>query len=70
MNNPLTKAQSALRGRKRVDMSDSQLLEWIDACNRMEPWVKFAKARRTWAAARADAEAEIARRKAKGKWSR
>jgi hypothetical protein len=65
MRNPLTKSQEALRGRKRADMTTAQLHEWIDACNKMEAWVKPAKARRTWKLAREDALTEIAKRAAR-----
>jgi hypothetical protein len=62
MQNPLSKRQEALRGRKRSDMTEAELHDWIDACDKMEQWVKPAKARRTWKAARADAVAELERR--------
>ena len=62
MQNPLSDEQEALRGRKRPDMTDAQLRLWIDACNKMELWVKHAKGRRTWVRARRDAEEELARR--------
>ena len=62
MQTPLSKAQEVLRGRKRADMTEAQLLDWIDACNKMESWVGAAKARRTWKAAREDAEQELSRR--------
>jgi hypothetical protein len=65
MRTPLSKSQEMLRGRKRVDMTDAQLRDWIDACDKMETWVKSAKARRSWVNARADAEAEMARRNEK-----
>lgn len=62
MTNPLSKRQEAMRGRKRVDMTDAQLRDWVSACDKMEKWVKAAKARRTWVRARADAESELMRR--------
>jgi hypothetical protein len=61
-HNPLSKSQESLRGRKRSDMSEAQLHDWIDACNKMEAWVKSAKARRSWKRAREEAEAELASR--------
>ena len=63
MRNPLSKQQETLRGRKLADLTDEQLLDWIDACNKMERWVKVNKARRTWVRSRDDAEAELIRRK-------
>ncbi len=59
MTNPLSKSQQSLRGRKRSDMTAAQLRDWIDACNKMEAWVKPAKARRTWKKAREDAELHL-----------
>jgi hypothetical protein len=60
--NPLTGEQESLRGRKIKDMSDDQLRLWIDACDRMEHWVGFAKARRTWKRSRSAAAEELASR--------
>ncbi len=60
MKIPLSKSQESLRGRKRSDMTEAQLRDWIAACNTMEAWVKPAKARRTWKRAREDAEAHLA----------
>ena len=48
MNNPLTKEQEQLRGKKIVDLSLEQLSVWINACERMENWVKDSKSRRSW----------------------
>jgi hypothetical protein len=63
MKNPLTKTQEALRGRKINDMTDGQLRQWIDACDRMEKWKHTpAKARRGWKASGARAEAQLATR--------
>ena len=59
---PLSKAQESLRGRKLADMTDEQLRLWLTACDTMEQWVKFPKARRSWSKSRSAAEAEIARR--------
>jgi hypothetical protein len=62
--NPLTKSQERLRGVKRADMTDEQLLEWIDACNKMETIRNMpAKARRSWKRGREEALAEIEKRK-------
>ena len=69
MQNPLSKNQERLRGHKRTDMTDTELRDWIDACEKMECWVKPAKARRTWKAARADAIAELERRRARNSGS-
>lgn len=60
--NPLTKEQEALRGRAIKDMSDDQLRLWIDACERMERWVAFAKARRMWKRSHQAAVEEMALR--------
>lgn len=46
MAEPLSKSQQALRGRKLCDMSVERLKDWIDACDKMELWVGYAKARR------------------------
>jgi len=62
MADPLSKSQTRLRGRKVRDMTDEQLLDWIDACTKMEMFVKPNKARRSWKQGRADAQAEIERR--------
>jgi hypothetical protein len=43
-------------------MSEAQLHEWIDACDKMEAWVKPPKARRMWKQAGEEAEAELASR--------
>jgi hypothetical protein len=62
MNDPLTKSQRDLRGRNIRDLSVEQLQDWIDACTKMERWVDFNKARRSWKRGREDATAELARR--------
>lgn len=62
MNEPLTKSQQSLRGKKLTDMSLDQLMDWIDACKMMEGVVKPAKARRTWKHSREKAEIEIFKR--------
>ncbi len=63
-HNPLTKSQERLRGVKRTDMTDEQLLEWIDACNKMETAKNMpAKARRSWKKGREEALAEIEKRR-------
>lgn len=60
---PLTKSQQNLRGRKVTDMTDSQLLEWVDACDKMERWPHIAnKGRRFWKNGREEAQLEIERR--------
>ena len=63
MAEPLTKSQQSLRGRRIVDMSDAQLRDWIHACEKMENWVKHAKARRKWRLGGVEAEDELERRK-------
>jgi hypothetical protein len=62
MNDPLTKSQTALRGRDLRDLSAEQLHDWIDACTKMERWVGANRARRTWTRSREEAAAELARR--------
>jgi hypothetical protein len=59
---PLTKTQQALRGRDLRDMSPVQLRDWINACEKMERFVKFNKARRGWKQSREEALAELERR--------
>ncbi len=63
MGEPLTKSQQKLRGRDVKNMTEEQLYDWIEACEKMERWVKFNKARRTWKASRQAAEQELARRR-------
>jgi hypothetical protein len=47
-------------------MTDAQLVDWIDACQRMEAWPRIeGKARRGWKSSRAAAELEIEHRAAK-----
>jgi hypothetical protein len=44
-------------------MTELQLRDWIDACERMEAWPHTPrKARRDWKAGRAEAAAELIRR--------
>jgi len=63
MDEPLSSSQQALRGRKVADMTEQQLRDWIDACDRMDAWPHTAnKARRDWKNGRAAAVAELARR--------
>lgn len=62
MAEPLTRSQQQLRGRKISDMTDEQLRDWIDACDKMETWVVAAKARRGWRESGIDAQAELERR--------
>ena len=64
MAEPLTKSQQSLRGRKIVDMTDAQLRDWIEACEKMEVWVGDAKARRGWRLSGIEAENELERRNA------
>ena len=65
MAEPLSKSQQALRGRKLCDMSVEQLKDWIDACDKMELWVGYAKARRGWRKSGIEAENELKKRMAK-----
>lgn len=68
MENPLSKDQEALRGKKIKDMSLSELKLWIDACDKMEGWIKNAnKARRSWTSSKEKAEHELQKRILKGK---
>jgi len=62
MGMPLSQSQQRLRGRKIADMTDDQLRDWIDACTRMEKWVKPAKARRSWKQSGQEAMEELERR--------
>ncbi|MFD0843576.1 hypothetical protein ACFQ1F_08545 [Flaviramulus multivorans] len=62
MKNPLTKQQEKLRGKKIVDLTDAELLLWINACDKMENWVGGNKARRSWTSSRQDAVDEIEKR--------
>ena len=48
MSESLSQSQQQLRGRKLGDMSEDQLRDWIDACRKMELWVKASKSRRAW----------------------
>jgi hypothetical protein len=63
VTNPLSREQEALRGRRLVDLTDRELELWLDACERMEHWVRFAKARRTWKRSRDAALQEQAKRR-------
>jgi len=64
MDSPLSASQESLRGRKVTDMTARQLLDWIDACSRMEKWTHMAKkGRKEWRQARAEAVAELQRRR-------
>ena len=66
LSQPLSKSQQALRGRKIADMTDAQLVDWIEACQKMETWPRIdGKARRGWKASRAAAELEVERRASK-----
>ncbi|MEO9885281.1 MAG: hypothetical protein ABJR05_06725 [Balneola sp.] len=63
-SNPLSKTQERLRGEKASDMTDEQLLDWIDACDKMEKAKKMPpKARRSWKESRQEAFDEIEKRK-------
>lgn len=59
MPEPLTRSQQSLRGRKVCDMTDDQLRDWIDACEKMERWVDAAKARRDWRLSGIEAQDEL-----------
>jgi hypothetical protein len=63
MRNPLSREQEALRGRRITDLTDRELELWLDACERMEHWVRFAKARRTWKRSREAALEEQTKRR-------
>ncbi len=63
MDEPLSKSQQRLRGRKLVEMTDDELLEWIDACEKMERGVSAAKARRSWKQSGQNAHEELKRRR-------
>jgi hypothetical protein len=67
LGQPLTREQDALRGRDVREFSDAELRLWLDACDHMERWVKSAKARRTWKAGAARANAELSRRAEKAR---
>jgi hypothetical protein len=62
MTEPLTKTQQSLRGRKIVD--NEQLRDWIEACEKMEKWVGYAKARRSWRLSGIEASDELEHRAA------
>lgn len=62
VKNPLSKNQEKLRGRKVSDMAIEELKSWIEACNRMEKWVSYNKARRSWTQSRMEAETELEKR--------
>jgi len=64
MNEPLSKRQKALRGRRVTDMTHAQLRDWINACERMERWSLVPnKARRGWKASHAKAVTELETRR-------
>jgi hypothetical protein len=65
MTEPLSKSQQQLRGRDVHTMTNDQLSDWIHACNSMEKWVKYNKARRSWKRGRKEAEEEIQKRQYK-----
>ena len=62
MNEPLSKSQTELQGQNLGDMSVEQLFDWLDACSKMERWVKPQKARRTWHQGRIETLRELSRR--------
>lgn len=62
MSSPLTKQQENLRGKKVIDMTNEELEIWINACDKMENWVKHNKARRSWTTSRDEAELELEQR--------
>ena len=70
MSEPLSKSQQALRGRTLTDMTEDQLRDWIDACNKMEVWPHTAKkARHDWKLGGNEAMAELERRQSESKAS-
>lgn len=62
LGQPLTREQEELRGRDVREFNEAQLRVWLVACERMEHWVKAAKARRSWKTAARETRAELARR--------
>ena len=62
MSEPLSKSQQRLRGRRINEMTDEQLVDWIDACEKLEMWVGAAKSRRSWRQSGNEAETELERR--------
>jgi hypothetical protein len=63
MAQPLSKSQESLRGKKIVDMSVSELKDWVAACDAIEVWKHTpSKTRRGWKRSREEAIAELARR--------
>ena len=66
-HSPLPAEQEELRHRKLENMTDEQLVLWIEACEIMERWVTFSKARRTWKRAREATVAEIGKREEKAR---
>jgi uncharacterized protein with von Willebrand factor type A (vWA) domain len=60
--NPLTKQQEKLRGKKVQDMNSDELRIWISACDKMQNWVKYNKARRSWTESREQAIGELEKR--------
>jgi hypothetical protein len=65
MSEPLSKSQQRLRGKDIRTMTNDELTDWIHACNAMEKWVKYNKARRGWKQSRKDAEDLIQKRQNK-----
>ena len=61
----LTRKQEALRGREVIDMTNEELVLWIEACDLMEVTVKPNKARRSWKRGGEVGRAELARREKK-----
>ncbi len=62
MNEPLSKSQVELRGRSLGEMTVEQLFDWLDACSKMERWIKPPKARREWHQGRIETLRELSRR--------
>ena len=66
MSEPLSKTQQMLRGRRLAEMTNDQLLDWIDACNRMEEWKHTpSKSRQKWKLSNQAAKGELDRRNAR-----
>jgi len=62
MNEPLSKSQTELKGQNLRDMTVEQLFDWLDACSKMERWIKPQKARREWHQGRIETLKELSRR--------
>jgi len=53
---PRTRRDYALTKKGVSNMSAAELQEWIRLCEKMEDWVRAAKARRSWKESRVEAE--------------